>query len=613
MTKHSPAAVRVIIVTAALALLSAFGASTSVLAESSADGWGTPVLVGSLDQMMPGDPDVAADADGNAVAVWSQADESLEMDLWTSRFVPGTGWSAPAALTYLDGDVERPCVGMDPGGNATVLWGQRATSYVSYSMWAMRYVAGVGWDVPHRLETFTSGVSHGLVVDRAGNATAVWVRYDGAWDVRASRYTAGADWSAPTTISSVAQQASWVRLSADAAGNVFVVWSQWDGVQWDIWANRYSTVTGWGVARLLEFSTNPAGSPDVAADAEGNALAMWEQSDGSTSVIWSSLYAPGTGWQDPVQVDPGVFGDKPRVAFDGNGNALAIWTKGDSVPTTDVWACRYVKGVGWGTPEILETGSAGGVFPGYYYSYDIGFDAANKAMAIWLQGDGTVYNLWACRYSPGTGWETPTLIEDYSAGDAGAPALAVDREGNATAVWVQGTIFGARLLSNRFVAADRLPPSLVLDSPSDGFSTANGTVTVTGRTDPGARLVVNGIMAAVSSDGSFSIVIALTQGANTITAVATDAAGNQAIVTRTVTYVQPQTDEDLEELQQELQETKDALESANARVDLLETLLPVALVLLAGALLALQIVLYRSVRKRLEERPLSPPPPPSGE
>jgi hypothetical protein len=187
----------------------------------------------------------------------------------------------------------------------------------------------------------------------------------------------------------------------------------------------------------------------------------------------------------------------------------------------------------------------------------------------------------------------------------------VDRGGNATAVWVQGTIFGARLLSNRFVAADRLPPSLVLDFPSDGFSTANVTVTVTGRTDPGARLVVNGIMAAVSSDGSFSIVIALTQGANTITAVATDAAGNQAIVTRTVTYVEPQTDGDLEELQQELQKTKDALESANARVDSLEVIVLVLIALLAGALLGLQVVLYRSVRKRLEERPPSPPPPPS--
>lgn len=490
----------------------------------------------------------------------------------------------------------------------------------------MRYVAGAGWDVPHRLETFSSGVSHGLVVDGAGNATAVWVRYDGAWDVRASRYTAGAGWSAPTTISSVAQQASWVRLSADAAGNVFVVWSQWDGARWDIWANRYSTVTGWGAARLLEFSTDYAGNPDVAADSGGNALAVWAQSDGSTYVIRSSLYTPSTGWQDSLVVDPDGSGNRPRVAFDGNGNALAIWTKGDSVPTTDVWACRYVEGVGWGTPEILETGSAGGIFAGYDYSYDLGFDAANNAMAIWLQGDGTLYNLWACRYSPGTGWGAATLIEDQSFGDANSPALAVDRGGNATAVWVQGTVFGSRLLSNRYVAADMLPPSLVLNSPSDGLTTDNATVTVSGRTDAGVRLVVNGIMAAVSSDGSFSVVVALTQGANTITVVATDAGGNQAVVTRTVTYVEPQLDGELEKLQQELQEmngsleelrqelqkTNDSIESANARADSLGWTVLVALVLLAGALIALQVVLYRSVRKRLEERPPLPPPPPSG-
>jgi len=611
--------------TAALMLMSALGAPTNLSAESSADGWGTPVLVGSLDQMGPRDPDVAADAEGNAVAVWSQEDESFEMDLWTSRYVPGAGWSAPVAVTYLDGDVESPRVGMDPGGNATVLWGQRATSYVSYSMWAMRYVAGAGWDVPYRLETFTSGASHGLVVDRGGNATAVWVRYDGAWDVRASRYTAGVGWSAPTTISSVAQQASWVRLSADAAGNVVVVWSQWDGARWDIWANRYSTVSGWGVARLLEFSTAYAGNPDVAADAEGNALAMWTQSDGSTNVVWSSLYTPGTGWQDPVQVEPGVFGNRPRVAFDGDGNALAIWIKGDSVPTTDVWACRYAKGVGWGTPEILETGSAGGVFPAYEYSYDLAFDEANNAMAIWLQGDGTLYNMWASRYVPGTGWGAPTLIEDQSYGDANSPALAVDSGGNATAVWLQGTAFGSRLLSNRYVASDELPPSLVLSSPSDGFTTANATVTVSGRTEAGASLVINGVIAAVSSDGSFSVVIALTQGANTITAVATDTAGNQAIVTRTVTCVEPQLDGQLEELQRELQElngsleqlrqelreANDSIESANARADSLMLTVPVALVLLAAVLLAVQVLLHRRAMKRAggQGSPLPPPPP----
>lgn len=116
MSKHFSATVRMFIVTAVLALLPAFGASTSLSAESSAEGWGTPVLVGSIDQMMPGDPDVAADADGNAVAVWSQADESFEMDLWISRFVPGAGWSAPAALTYLDGDVEPPSWGWTRAG-----------------------------------------------------------------------------------------------------------------------------------------------------------------------------------------------------------------------------------------------------------------------------------------------------------------------------------------------------------------------------------------------------------------------------------------------------------------------------------------------------------------
>lgn len=58
-----------------------------------------------------------------------------------------------------------------------------------------------------------------------------------------------------------------------------------------IWANRYTAGTGWGTAALIE--TDNAGnaySPQIACDTAGNALAVWDQSDGTRLNIWANRF-----------------------------------------------------------------------------------------------------------------------------------------------------------------------------------------------------------------------------------------------------------------------------------------------------------------------------------
>lgn len=91
---------------------------------------------------------------------------------------------------------------------------------------------------------------------------------------------------------------------------------------------------------------------------------------------------------------------------------------------------------------------------------------------------------------------------------------------------------------------DTTPPVLNVASPEDGAYTNNAKVNVTGTTSDASSspvtvaFKVNGISqgtAAVSSDGSFSKEVTLTEGANTIIITSTDAAGKISTVTRTVT------------------------------------------------------------------------------
>ena len=58
----------------------------------------------------------------------------------------------------------------------------------------------------------------------------------------------------------------------------------------DIWANRFTPAAGWGVAELIETGAYTAAFPQVAVDPDGNAVAVWEQSDGIRSNIWANRF-----------------------------------------------------------------------------------------------------------------------------------------------------------------------------------------------------------------------------------------------------------------------------------------------------------------------------------
>ncbi len=81
-------------------------------------------------------------------------------------------------------------------------------------------------------------------------------------------------------------------------------------------------------------------------------------------------------------------------------------------------------------------------------------------------------------------------------------------------------------------------PSLSIDSPSDNqsFNKDQKSINVTGKTDQGNRVTVNGFLAVVDGNGNYSYTLQLQNGDNNIEVVASDDAGNQTKLTRKVRY-----------------------------------------------------------------------------
>jgi hypothetical protein len=209
----------------------------------------------------------------------------------------------------------------------------------------------------------------------------------------------------------------------DLAGNPLAGEESWSFV---------TEAPSWGSAELIETdNAGAANYPQIAVDAKGNAIAVWQQSDGTRNNIWANRYVVGTGWgvATLIEKDDAGAARNAQVAVDAKGNAIAVWQQSDGTRDS-IWANRYVVGTGWGIATLIEKDDAGAA-----ESPQVAVDSAGNAIAVWKQSDGSSSYILANRYDTEEGWGTATLIDDV--GGARLPRVAVDSAGNALVVWDQ--------------------------------------------------------------------------------------------------------------------------------------------------------------------------------
>ena len=121
------------------------------------------------------------------------------------------------------------------------------------------------------------------------------------------------------------------QIAFDGSGNAIAVWRRSDGAQYDIWANRFNG-TSWGEEAVkIETAAGDAYIPQIAFDSSGNAIAVWYQHDGTRNSIYANRFN-GTSWGTTAElIETGNAGnaETPQIAFDVSGNAIAVWQQND--------------------------------------------------------------------------------------------------------------------------------------------------------------------------------------------------------------------------------------------------------------------------------------------
>jgi hypothetical protein len=236
----------------------------------------------------------------------------------------------------------------------------------------------------------------------------------------------------PANVSIVAGQNAQMSVAVSGVPTPTLQWqlSTDSGVSWSDIVGQTGTVFAMTAVAL---ANNGRQFRAVATNGSGSVP--------STAALLTVTAAPAAkAWGTAARVGAAISGSvyNPKIAFDAQGNAIAIWMHNDAgVSQYDLWANRYVAGVGWGTPQIIFTGVDTRVnWP------QLGVDANGRALVVWeLLVD--IYNplahIWSVSYDPATGWGTAAGIDnDTGAFYSSSPKLAVAANGTAVVMWDQG-------------------------------------------------------------------------------------------------------------------------------------------------------------------------------
>jgi hypothetical protein len=138
-------------------------------------GWGTEERI---DQGRPGEPQVAVDAQGDAVAVWTYY-EGPNSTIWSNRFTPSSGWGTAERIdNNTEGHAHGAQVAVDAQGDAVAVWSHQDPTYYS-TIWSNRFTPSGGWGTAGRIDNNTEGQADGaqVAMDPSGNAVVVWAQW----------------------------------------------------------------------------------------------------------------------------------------------------------------------------------------------------------------------------------------------------------------------------------------------------------------------------------------------------------------------------------------------------------------------------------------------------
>lgn len=344
----------------------------------------------------------------------------------------GSTWLPPVTLSPAEFDGHMPRVALDPQGGAFVVWlnhdpGVNGRDRLQAVFRPPRSNFGEVnpiFDVSSGQQVAALRVAR----DAQGNTLVVWTRSDGSDDrVHVAFIPVGEVSAATEIISDAGQNAADPEVAFGRGGDALVFWTRFDGTNRRVQAAFRPPDGTFGPAQNISDPGQDAFEPQFAFDRAGNTIAVWTRSDGTNRRVQAAFRPAGWGFGAPMNLsEAGQHAFSPQVAVDPLGNALAIWDRSDGT-NRRVQAAFRASDRSFGPAQTISE-------PGQdAFSPRVVFNSLGNATAVWRRFDGTNVVLQAAFRPAGGSFGAAQTISEP--GQRGEPQLAVDPPSNAVAVW----------------------------------------------------------------------------------------------------------------------------------------------------------------------------------
>ncbi len=251
-------------------------------------------------------PRVAIDAAGRATVVWAQITAETHTVQAATRPAGGPfaatvdltaaaqvgSFPGPGAVGGVDvatnaaGDAVAVWTRQDDAGNGIVQAASRPAGAAAFAPYADVSVAGRNADSPQ------------VAVDGAGNAVAVWMRNDGtSFVAQAASRPAGGSFGAPVDLSLAGGEGWAPQVALNPAGDAVVAWRRSNGTNTIVQAAvRRAGAAAFAPTTDLSPAGRDATDPQIGVDAHGDALVAWRRSNGTNTIVQAAGY-DGSGPQ----------------------------------------------------------------------------------------------------------------------------------------------------------------------------------------------------------------------------------------------------------------------------------------------------------------------------
>jgi len=457
------------------------------LAVAATGTWTTPFgLASGVAGMYDRQASIEFDSEGNAIVIWS-LDNGINRIVGTrSSRDGGATWEEVTDLSAAGQDAENPRIGVDGAGNAIAIW-SRSDGSDNVIQSRSSNDGGATWNPVVNLSTAGQNAWDPQIdFDAAGNAIAVWQRWNGSHAIvqTSTSTNAGATWGAVTDLSAAGADSTGQKVRFDASGDAIAVWQRYSGGEMAV-QTRSSNDAGatWGAVTDLSVAGQSGYYPQISVDAGGNAIAIWQRFDGNHWIAQTrSSSDGGATWGAVTDLSAaGSDAAEAQIGFDSVGRAIAVWHHYDGVRFIVQTRSSSNAGATWGAmTELSPAGEAS-------YDPDISFDRDGNAIAFWVGRDGANYVVqYRSSSDGGANWNTAETSYESELYPSDSE-ISFDSEGNAIAVWSIYADNFYTLQTSVFDAPARATAALAATGGDTSVTSASAVV--------GAGLLVAGVLA----------------------------------------------------------------------------------------------------------------------